>query len=100
MNLVEYFEIGIFFACLSIFFGLITRKYFFPTAKKTFLKEIVKDDKLMDLTAAVYTNVQLQIYGQMFAWFICWPAMLVFKVITIIVWFIKAVIWIVKTLLQ
>lgn len=71
----DYIIIGIIFSCISVFSNLLALRYFNKSE-----------------TSHAVTNNNTYFIGMMFAWLICWPALLVFIFIKIVVFVIRMLI--------
>lgn len=94
--MTEYFAIGITFACISILYNLVNARYFVPTLNKAIYKEYKKsiksEETLTTIIQLLNVNTNISVFGLMFAWVLCWPALLLFKAIKLIVWILKLII--------
>lgn len=81
----DYITAGLVFACISLLYNML----FFKYVILNMYSEI--ESKKIERSILVETH-NIAIFGLMFAWILCWPALIIFKVVKFVIWFINLLI--------
>lgn len=82
----NYVIIGLVFSCISLLYNMLFTRY----VVLNMYSEI--ESKKTERSILIEAH-NIVIFGLMFAWLLCWPALIIFKIIKFMVWIIKLLIW-------